>query len=196
MKIVVDTDSYSGNFERNMCAFATAQIGDCGVGVEFVDSEHPFSQWWEMNIILNTDDNGVYRPVEIEPTPGFINDGMGGHYEDTPENRLLANKNAVEKMVQYHQRQKDFAITRLKENNVESDDRGWTKEACLRALKHIEDSIEHVRTSKTIYPAYQSISIRTTTDVPENVLVDFKERVYNFAKENGITILNIRCEDG
>lgn len=31
---IIDTDSYSGNFEREMCAYITGHIGDCLVGFE------------------------------------------------------------------------------------------------------------------------------------------------------------------
>ena len=31
---VIDTDKYAGNFEREMCAFMTGIIGECGIGVE------------------------------------------------------------------------------------------------------------------------------------------------------------------
>ncbi len=28
---VIDTDTYAGNFEREMCAYVTGQIGECEV---------------------------------------------------------------------------------------------------------------------------------------------------------------------
>ena len=31
---VIDTDIYAGNFERQMCAYITGQIGECEVGKE------------------------------------------------------------------------------------------------------------------------------------------------------------------
>jgi hypothetical protein len=31
---VVDTDTYAGNFEREMCAYITGQVGECEVGEE------------------------------------------------------------------------------------------------------------------------------------------------------------------
>jgi len=31
---IIDTNEYAGNFEREMCAYCTGQIGDCGVGEE------------------------------------------------------------------------------------------------------------------------------------------------------------------
>ncbi|KKK83825.1 hypothetical protein LCGC14_2789530, partial [marine sediment metagenome] len=29
---IIDTDSYAGNFEREMCAYITGRVGECGVG--------------------------------------------------------------------------------------------------------------------------------------------------------------------
>lgn len=40
--LLVCTDSYVGNFEREMCAFMTGSIGDCGVGEEYSDLFHTF----------------------------------------------------------------------------------------------------------------------------------------------------------
>ena len=88
---VIDTDSYAGNFERDLCAHITGQTGECGVGEEYADEfikEH--SDWAEKfaNIVVSrSDGEGCKRPVEIWPTPGRFNDGMGGYYgpNDAPE---------------------------------------------------------------------------------------------------------------
>lgn len=83
---IVDTDQYSGNFERPMCAYMTGRTGECGVGsdeaeifakemdvsVEVYEEEHPFHF-----VTSVADDHGCYRPASIWPTPGWINDGMG-----------------------------------------------------------------------------------------------------------------------
>jgi len=34
---VIDTNDYAGNFERDMCAYITGVIGECGVGEEFAE---------------------------------------------------------------------------------------------------------------------------------------------------------------
>ena len=36
---IVDTDSYAGNFEREMCAYMTGHIGECSVGEEYASDE-------------------------------------------------------------------------------------------------------------------------------------------------------------
>lgn len=192
MKIIVDTDKYSGNFEREMCAFATAQIGECEVGAEEIDETHPYASWWETHIQQVED--GCWRPVAISPTPGFINDGMGGHYRDTPENRKLANEAAVQKMIAYQAPQKTMVEKRLQERKFEEENgRGaWTEEACLRTLKSCDDSVERVRKSKAVHPAYQSIEIVVDEAPPGVVMMDFESRIYEFAKRNDIEILGIR----
>ena len=192
MKIIVDTNKYSGNFEREMCAFATAQIGECAVGDDEVDENHPYASWWETHIQQVED--GCWRPVAISPTSGFINDGMGGHYKDTPENRNLANEEAVRKMIDYQSSQRGMIEKRLQEKKFEEDKggRGWTEEACLRTLKSYDATIERVKSSKAIYPAYQSIEIVVDAPPPGVVMMDFESRIYEFAKLNEIEILGIR----
>lgn len=196
MKIVVDTDKYSGNFEREMCAFATAQVGECGVGEDEVDPSHPYATWWEENIV-QVNDNGCYRPVAISPTVGYINDGMGGHYKDTPENRQFAHKNAVDKLIAYHAAQREQLEARLRDGNFEEDNggRGWTQEACLRTLKNIDDHIELARKRKNVHPAYQSIEIHVNAVPPGIVMMDFESRVHAFAENNNLEILGIHVRN-
>lgn len=91
---VVDTDAYAGNFEREMTAFVTGVIGDCGRGQEEADlfakavSEEVQDSF--QNLMAQVpDDHGCCRPTSIYETPGFLNDGLGGHYRegeaDSPE---------------------------------------------------------------------------------------------------------------
>lgn len=68
--IIIDTDSYSGNFEREMCGYVTGQIGECGVGLQgslLAQSEIDLDilNWFEENINQVPDDNGCFRPVSI-----------------------------------------------------------------------------------------------------------------------------------
>lgn len=71
---IVDTDSYSGNFERPMCAFMTGAIGECGVGGEYIDAD---ARDMSEMIVQVADEHGCHRPVAIEATPGYVNDGWG-----------------------------------------------------------------------------------------------------------------------
>jgi hypothetical protein len=82
---VVDTQQYAGNFERPMCAFITGVVGECGVGEEEADvARESFNDkvrdWFEEHVAIKMDDNGIDRPVAIRPTPGWFNNGRGGHF--------------------------------------------------------------------------------------------------------------------
>lgn len=83
---VVHTDSYSGNFERQLCAYVTGIVGDCEVGHELADEfleelgEDNFDIF-EALIEQTQNDNGVWRPCSIYETPGRLNNGMGKHYD-------------------------------------------------------------------------------------------------------------------
>ena len=88
--LIIDTEQYSGNFEREMCAFITGQIGECGVGRELADKyshEIKHLDWWEDNSCHQPDDSGIecMSPVSIVPTPGWLNNGTGKHYRVNPD---------------------------------------------------------------------------------------------------------------
>jgi|15BtaG_2_1085339.scaffolds.fasta_scaffold00040_38 hypothetical protein len=85
--LIVDTGSYSGNFEREMCAWVTGQTGECGVGSELANEAHEgpdsmspaLAEWCEENVDHKPDEHGCHRPCAISPTPGWTNNGMGKH---------------------------------------------------------------------------------------------------------------------
>lgn len=84
--LIVDTENYSGNFERQMVAFATGCYGDCGVGdteAELAREDMQHYSWWEDNMVMQEDDEygaDVMRPASIHPTPGWFNNGRGYHF--------------------------------------------------------------------------------------------------------------------
>jgi len=60
---IVKTDSYAGNFEREMCAYMTGRIGDCEVGEEYVETL--IAEKFYNVESLPDDDVGCCRPVTI-----------------------------------------------------------------------------------------------------------------------------------
>ncbi len=52
---LIKTDSYAGNFERDMCAYITGMVGECGVGAE---EAQLFYQ--EMGLVEHLLDEGEY----------------------------------------------------------------------------------------------------------------------------------------
>lgn len=61
--IIVRTDSYGGNFERELCAHLTGIVGDCGVGDNYVELD--IEEIFENNIKQISDDHGCFRPVSL-----------------------------------------------------------------------------------------------------------------------------------
>lgn len=78
----IDTDQYAGNFEREMTAYCTGRVGDCGVGGNFANMYDEDEVDEEFENVTQISDEGCYRPCSIYPTPGYFNDGMGNEYKD------------------------------------------------------------------------------------------------------------------
>lgn len=87
---VVDTNRYSGNFEREMCAYMTGQVGECGVGEEAAEKfredmgglppDDETYAWLEQR----ADDHGTLRPASIWTTPGWYGSRDGTYAEGDP----------------------------------------------------------------------------------------------------------------
>ena len=71
--IVVKTNQYAGNFERELCAHLTGIIGECEVGEEYV--HEAITEIFEDSVAEMPDDNGTRRPVSL----GSQNEGATGH---------------------------------------------------------------------------------------------------------------------
>lgn len=189
----IDTTEYSGNFEREMCAFVTGQIGDCEVGRKLA-AEARFQlsapeldrvfQWIEEHIVQESDDNGCCRPVSIWPTPGWYNNGMGGHYRDDPSTEEKAAKDNYESVKAFNAGQLAMVNKRLEEGDFEPDDKrgGWNKAACERTKERLERQIEEARTKKLDkYPAYMSVAIFFDEIPPDEVIEAMIVRAKEFA---------------
>ena len=81
---IIDTDSYAGNFEREMGAFMTGEVGDSSlIGKEeqalfrVSVSGEPFK-----NTLKEDKDGQIY---DILPTPGWFNNGFGAIFRDGQE---------------------------------------------------------------------------------------------------------------
>lgn len=191
--VVIDTEQYAGNFEREMCAYLTAQWGQCGVGgatATAVANEIRHANWWKDNILKPSDEKGCKRPVSIYPTPGWFSNGMGGHYRDDPAFYDEARHAAVQAMKDYNARQNDMCRHRLASGDFEADTgRGWTKEACERTLASNEAAVRRVEESQTRYPAALSVAIYVKDFPPSPVLEEFLIRATAFASDSDNPII-------
>lgn len=60
--LIVNTNSYAGNFERDLCAHLTGFTGECGVGENFIDDEiHEMFESYRGDYFFD----GCLRPVEM-----------------------------------------------------------------------------------------------------------------------------------
>ena len=107
---VVDTDSYAGNFERELSSFV---VGRCDEGGDHVGgpyqemykkdfrlmdagTEDPFEDLSETRVDDHGDDAIGRAPMALAPTPGYSNDGHGNISEVGPgEDPKYAAYNSV-----------------------------------------------------------------------------------------------------
>lgn len=150
-RIIVDTESYAGNFERPAVAYATGQIGDCTVGEEeaqLAREELSTEEWafWAEHLIQMPNDQGVRRPVKIVPTPGWFNPGMGDFFLDTEEGRAAA-------LIAYRQALRhDHENNRIQWATPEGHDQA--RQARLARIEEAERMTEVPR-----YPACLSLAV-------------------------------------
>ncbi len=166
---IIDTESYAGNFEREMCAYCTGEIGECGVGDNMAslfqkemelgdEDEGPFAK----KILQRADEYGCGRPVSIWPTKGWFNNGMGGHFRDGQEPEALEHRN---------QEYRNYGDKKPYSTNEEANE------------KHRRDWYEKQPQPLGKFPAYNSVAIffsERPTDEEVRLII---ERAKKFATE-------------
>ncbi len=183
--IVIDTDQYAGNFERQMCAYLTGQYGDCGAGREIalmVSDEIKHLDWWKRHIVQVANQNGIRRPVAIHPTPGYFNNGMGGHYLDVPEEYDRAQEERIAALIKNKAPQRKLVQDRLDAGDFEAERPGaWTKEACERHIVYCETTIQRaINQGLHRHPAFMSVAIFVDEFPPQDVMDEVRERLNVF----------------
>lgn len=106
--IVLTTDSYAGNFERELCAHCTGIVGECEVGSEFVEEE--ITDIFIDIVKTKPDEHGCYRPVSLGceiPDGVFSVDDVVIWFEDKPSKKLIelikARANTFDKKIKIKQ---------------------------------------------------------------------------------------------
>ncbi|MBI4450803.1 hypothetical protein HY642_02400 [Candidatus Woesearchaeota archaeon] len=161
---VIDTDTYAGGFEREMCAYITGQIGECEVGKEqalIAQREIPkIVAKLEELIESVPDEHGCCRPVSIFPTPGWFNNGIGGDFRRGQEAEALVHyKKETEKY--YNEAPLSYA-KHLREK--------------IRAESQREIAKANARTKVPKHPAYMSVAIYFHTPPDKDTIEVMKER--------------------
>lgn len=182
-KFIIDTDQYAGNFEREMCAYLTGVIGECGVGEEFAEL---FLKEEGKNLFDNiklVPDEGCYRPCAIEPNPQWFNTGMGNSYkkDSCDKNQIL--KDHAESVRKYEEpliaSKQNIKQKLLNGEKVQN----WTVEACDREILNHQKRIEDAenRTEHSEYSAYNSVAIFFDSCPTKEQINIMKRRAQNFA---------------
>jgi len=89
--VIIDTDAYAGNFEREMSAFAAGaynfEMGHGGREMgEFEEAAEDDPRLTAIMEAVESQHHVEYDDVvcSIWPTPNRLNDGVGGHYDAEP----------------------------------------------------------------------------------------------------------------
>ena len=86
---IIQTNKYSGNFQREFCAYLTGRIGECGVGGELIDKEADYSLFQD-SVIDMPDDHGCYRPASIWPSPDKSYNSVIIYFDKCPTDEQIA----------------------------------------------------------------------------------------------------------
>jgi hypothetical protein len=150
---VIDTEQYAGNFNREMCAFVTGQIGDCTIGDDFADMvPQDVSKRFRDIVAQTPDEHGCHRPVKMWATEGWFNHGMGGDFREGEEKQALED---------YRKECLKYAEHKVHPNDREAHEKRW-KENAEKPLHK--------------YAAYLSVGILFYDRPPDDLIELMKER--------------------
>ena len=191
--LVIDTDEYAGDFEREMCAYLTGQVGECGVGDEYAELFHQevptkVAESFE-NIVAFVTEHGCARPATIWANPRYGNDGFGNHY-------LRTNRDDPALLATYAQNIADYeqphieSYQRIKDDLTAEKDistwvaAGWTVAGAEQSLVRAKKRIADAKALKKIacFPAYMSVGIWLTKKPTAAQISLLKERTAKFAE--------------
>jgi len=186
---VIDTEQYAGNFERDLCAYCTGEIGGCGRGDNYAkifaqevpEDSNPFG-CASLDHRPDDSDHPCRRPCAIWPTPGWYNDGMGGHFRDDLANDAEALAHYIEQGVQEQQKQIDQLERNRGLSESERTSTGWSHDAIEFHLAERRKGIVALRakTSITKHPAYLSVAIFFYEKPNEAQIAMVKSRALKF----------------
>ncbi|MDW9481301.1 hypothetical protein GOB57_21890 [Sinorhizobium meliloti] len=178
--IIIDTESYAGNFERELCAYATGQVsaGSYARGiVEAFATDIRHLEWWSAHIVHERDDDYGEVLVSLVPTPGWFNDGGGGHHRDSSTDTADAvaarTRVAHERAIGVFQRKLEIG---------DFDGGAWTREKCESEIQRRQQELAALSVPRTRCPAYLSVAIFVDEFPPAEVWDEFVERAKTFAE--------------
>lgn len=178
--VIAHTESYAGNFERESIAYATGQLDHSGVGSNEVHSakdhmEPDILAWWNRNAMQVEGDSGK-KTAFIYPTPGFFNNGLGGHFPETEDGRVAA-------LVHFKKQKKKYILKDLgRLSSVVIGEGNWTERGLEENATELRSHLESLKTQVKLreHPAYMSVGIKVEQNPPPHVMRSFEERMREF----------------
>ena len=180
---IIDTDSYAGGFEREMCAYMTGVIGDCEVGEEFAKMynkevntdglESVFIDYLEQR----ADEHGCCRPTECWPTKGWLSVGHNKAVRKEDWNQAEADK------VYQQESAEIYRGYRRQVERVVVGQNGWTEASKARELARHDKEIE--RALKEKCPKWEpnnSVAIFFEKKPTKQMIDLLKERAMKFSE--------------
>jgi hypothetical protein len=175
---IIDTDSYAGNFERQMCAYLTGVLGDCGVGEEFSElyNKEGGKNIFDEYIEQRSDDHGCHRPCSCWETKGWFSVGDKA-VRESDWNQEEADKAWQEQQASIYRgylKQLDF---------VKIGEKGWTKESLEKARKSRQLDIDKALQEKSPkYSPSNSVAIFFEEKPTGEMIRLMKKRAMKFAE--------------
>jgi len=180
LTFVIDTNSYAGNFERQMCGYMTGDGGEYGykdVDAVFhaeVGDDHPNVVDLVEYRVNDDDDVPVHAPVRTFPNPRWFNNGTGGYFRlDDPEAETKA-------LLAYKKSTIGYAEDQIK--RVKASSRG--QESIDRGVSRFEQQIKkaNATTKVTRHPAYTSVGIFLRQRPTAEQIAFLKDRAQRFVE--------------
>lgn len=170
IRLVVDTNSYAGNFERDLCAYVTGQYGECGVGEDYARaySGHiTHIDWWDKHIVKRSESR--HESPCKRPATAYANGKLGAYNSVA----IYVNKMPPENvLIEFAERVKEFCNNRelLKSelHNIELYDDNKRILRSLMGLNVTPIDLSEIDTSKNVIVVD---GIRIFEGVKDEVLV-------------------------
>jgi len=196
---VIDTDDYAGNFERPLVAFVTGVVGECGVGKkQAAQAREEFEQtpegealasWFDENVTQVPDHTGCHRPAAIFATPGWFNDGMGGHYPLSMLGSDVVREAHAKAHREYYEPHRQRAI-KMRDAEIAN---GNSAARWEREIAGYDQSIkEAIKRGPGNHPCYKSVIVYLSEDPPTWVVDAMKARANVYCGKKGIAITGFR----
>jgi len=158
--LVIDTNKYSGNFERELTAFCTGILGECEVGDKEVIKYNEEETYSFDSIALRADEHNIFRPTSIYKTPSWWNDGHGKRFLEGEENEIVKKYPAYNSVaIFFYKEPTKEEIKIIKRRAEEYVTNGYI---CFEDFKALED--------KNIFCITGYRLITTTTTIEEKEL--------------------------